>query len=149
VVRNHSSSPLDSREPDGFTLVELLVVIAVIAVLAAFLMPALKESLERARTIVCASNLRQIGAGAALYASDCQGKLPPYAVRNDLGGVSHHSYGLWVQKTPSREASGKSEVQVEWLGRLGRRNGSLRAIIPSMFGREMVAPGQTSGRRLR
>ena len=54
----------------GFTLIELLVVIAIIAVLAALLVPAMKEAMERARTLHCLNNLRQLGVAAHLYAQD-------------------------------------------------------------------------------
>jgi prepilin-type N-terminal cleavage/methylation domain-containing protein/prepilin-type processing-associated H-X9-DG protein len=54
----------------GFTLVELLAVIAIIAVLAAILFPVLAQSKARGKTAVCASNLGQIGRAAHLYAGD-------------------------------------------------------------------------------
>ena len=54
----------------AFTLVELLVVIAVIAILVALIMPALSGSRKAARTTVCRSNLRQFGTSAASYAVD-------------------------------------------------------------------------------
>lgn len=60
----------------GFTLVELLVVIAVIALLLAVLIPAMQKAKETARRIVCANQVKQIGAGMSLYAESCDGFLP-------------------------------------------------------------------------
>ena len=60
----------------GFTLIELLVVISIIAMLLAILMPALGMVKEKARTVVCRSNVRQLGFAAILYTGDNEGIMP-------------------------------------------------------------------------
>jgi prepilin-type processing-associated H-X9-DG protein len=66
----------DLQGNTAFTLVELLVVIGLIAILIALLMPALGRAREAARTVACASNIRQIGIASLVYANRNQGYLP-------------------------------------------------------------------------
>lgn len=54
----------------AFTIVELLVVISIIAMLAALLSPALQTSIQKAKSIKCVSNLRQIGVAVGQYMAD-------------------------------------------------------------------------------
>jgi len=60
----------------GFSLPELLVVMATITTLMAILLPSLGRAREQARRVACASNLRQIGLGLQMYAMDNEGQYP-------------------------------------------------------------------------
>src|SRR4051812_36775555 len=64
------------RQRPGFTLVELLVVLAIIALLIAILIPALNAVRERANRLKCMSNLRAIGQAMKIYAHDNKGQYP-------------------------------------------------------------------------
>ncbi|MBN2711807.1 MAG: type II secretion system protein [Planctomycetes bacterium] len=77
----------------GFTLVELLVVIALITILASFLLPALQKAVESARSVVCANKLKQIGAAFMTYSADYGAYLPP--VNWVYSGKVSKAYGMW------------------------------------------------------
>ena len=72
----------DSDAPKrGFTLVELLIVIGIVAALAAILFPVFLAARTRAGTTTCTSNLRQLHLAFSLYAADNNGYMPPYVTR--------------------------------------------------------------------
>lgn len=62
----------------GFTITELLVVVAIIMVLAGVAVGGYRRSKERGRQAVCVSNLHQIALALAMYSQDFDGFLPPY-----------------------------------------------------------------------
>jgi prepilin-type N-terminal cleavage/methylation domain-containing protein len=72
----------------AFTLVEMLVVVAIIAVLAGILFPVFSRSREQARKTGCTSNLSQIGKAVLLYSADAGEFLPQVDPREDNDGTS-------------------------------------------------------------
>jgi prepilin-type N-terminal cleavage/methylation domain-containing protein/prepilin-type processing-associated H-X9-DG protein len=101
-----------SMTQSAFTLVELLVVIGIIALLVSILLPALGNARESAQTVKCLSNLRQVGLGLRLYATNNRDVLPPLYTYDYLGGGMSRG-GYWAtilneSKTMPTGAGGES-----------------------------------------
>lgn len=90
----------------GFTLVELLVVIGIIAVLIAILLPALNRARESGKRVQCLSNMRQLGLAMTMYQGENKGRFPH-------SGVERHAED-WVYWEPGRDRN--QGVLVKFLG---------------------------------
>ena len=91
----------DKKKRSGFTLVELLVVIGIIALLISILLPALNKAQAAAKTIACASNMRQLGQYISMYANDYKGCVPPIQVGfEDNGSGAPNGNFPWTADAP-------------------------------------------------
>src|SRR5205085_8676075 len=73
----------------AFTLIELILVIAIITILVSLLLPALAKAQLKANRIKCVNNLKEIGIGFHLFANDHQGHLPMETSMRDGGSLEY------------------------------------------------------------
>lgn len=95
------------KKSSGFTLIEILVVIAIIGILASILFPVFSRARERARCVSCVSNLQQLSLALFQYTQDYDGLLPTTTV----GSVGVNLIG-WVYYTawPAQDTPGSFDV---------------------------------------
>jgi len=77
----------NARNARGFTLVELLVVISIIALLISILLPSLRSAREQAKLVVCKANIRSLAQATNVYLADGEGRTPA-GHYNNAGGNS-------------------------------------------------------------
>jgi prepilin-type N-terminal cleavage/methylation domain-containing protein len=127
------------RRNKGFTLVELLVVIGIIALLISILLPSLNKARNAAKVVQCASLLRQVATASVMYAGENKGALPP--VRGDEDGKSTYSYS-GNQNYVFTHSSKETPERGSNIGRLvvrGYMKGNLSRMTQCPAGEEYLA----------
>jgi prepilin-type N-terminal cleavage/methylation domain-containing protein len=129
-LTSDANARVESKTPAGFTLVELLVVIGIIAVLIGILLPALARARENSRQVACMSNLHQIGLAIKMYSNDNRDHYP------DVLTVGK----WWYRRQPGLRDPADPSSRPEWLGLAA----VLQGIHPGDYNTAMTIPAVAS-----
>src|SRR2546430_8020964 len=101
-TRRHASANSRQIGNGGFTLVELLVVIGIIAVLISILLPVLGRVRRSANTLKCSSNMKQIATALIMYMQDNKNRMPPCLISNNSGNDVYKDGWFWAAELVQR-----------------------------------------------
>jgi prepilin-type N-terminal cleavage/methylation domain-containing protein len=107
---------------EAFTLIELLVVIAIIALLVSILLPALASARDSAKTVVCSSNVRQLGVAIATYGTDNKDGMPGNPLGSGFECLPASTGGAYTKLFAPR-FNGTAIQTFDWMGPVAKHMG--------------------------
>jgi prepilin-type N-terminal cleavage/methylation domain-containing protein len=131
--------PRSTAKSRGFTLVELLVVIGIIALLVAILLPALNKARQQGNWATCLSNLKQIGNALQLYAQENRGYYPRAA--SGSNGPMPDDYIFWQEQPPPGRNPDDSAL-CPYLNAKGDKFKTVMRCPSDLYGDRRVKPGR-------
>jgi len=144
-VRGRASNPLSRQRclrAAGFTLVELLVVVGIVALLIGILMPVLSRARAQTNRVACLSNIKQLGTAILMYCNDNDGYFPTCAAADD--SVAFMPYAEdWVHWQQDRDIN--DSAIAKYVARGEKLKRLLRCPSDSFEGRKpapAAVPGQ-------
>jgi len=131
--------PRSTDKTKGFTLVELLVVIGIIALLVAILLPALNKARQQGNWATCLSNLKQIGNAMQLYAQENRGYYPRPA--SGSNGPQADDYIFWQEQPPPGRNADDSAL-CPYLNAKGDKFKTIMRCPSDLYADRRVKPGR-------
>lgn len=128
------------KKTRGFTLIELLVVISIIALLLAILMPALSKVKEKARDVMCRTNIKTMQLATMLYTEENKGKMPRY----DLNGLWVNLISDYLENVDQARYCASTKVDKQKLEdpTLDYTLGKFKGVMDMELGNQRAGSGQ-------